>query len=164
MAESTVLRPYGRRHAADHVVDRDSGDPAALSAGTRGNRAGQYRVRPDLSRAAQSAGRCHSPGHRDRRRRRDCGRIGHLIRVGVAPPRRRRDIVPARTAADLGNDQEAGASPRLVDDRLLDLAPSAGPAWIDIDLDQEGRGTAIHQRGAQQEPVGKPALQRSSHW
>jgi hypothetical protein len=44
---------------------------------------------------------------------------------------------------------------------LILLLP-LGQLWIDVDLDKEGRSTPIRQRGAEQEPVHKPDLQRSS--
>jgi hypothetical protein len=62
----------------------------------------------------------------------------------------------------LGNDKETGPSTGLADDHLSDLAAAARPARIDIDLDQEGRSPAFHQRGAQQEPVDEPDLQRGA--
>ena len=167
MAESAVLCPGRRRHAAGPGFGRHSGDPAALWVGARPNRSGQHRVRPNLTCAAQSAGRRHPPGHRDCGRYRDLRGTGHSVCAGIAPPRDRSarsggNIVTAGAAAGLGNDQEAVPPTRLADDRLLDLAAAARSARTDIDLDQEGRGTTIHQRRTEQEPVAKPALQRGA--
>ena len=73
------------------------------------------------------------------------GELITLFVLGVAPSRRRLDLVPAGAAPDLGNDQETGSSAGPVDDHLFDLVAATRPARIDIDVDQEGRGATVRQ-------------------
>ena len=69
-------------------------------------------------------------------------------------------ISPVWCSGSSGRRLPTVPSPRLLIVYLIFAA--AARARTDVDLDQEGGGTTIHQRGAEQEPHVQPRLQRGA--